>query len=65
VDKVCGFYKPKYPNAMVMTTQADQCTIVSNDPKNMITITVKGETDKTRIVITNVSKAGAANPSSN
>ena len=65
VDKVCGFYKPKFPNAMVMTTQADQCTIVSNDQKNMITINVKGETDKTRIVITNVSKAGAANSSSN
>jgi hypothetical protein len=65
VDKVCGFYKPKYPNAMVMSTQADQCTIVSNDQKNMITITVKGETDKTRIVITNVNKTGAANPSSN
>ncbi|HWW16192.1 MAG TPA: zinc ribbon domain-containing protein [Candidatus Dormibacteraeota bacterium] len=65
VDKVCGFYKPKFPNAMVMTTQADQCTIVSNDQKNMITITVKGETDKTRIVITNVTKSGAANSSSN
>jgi len=65
VDKVCGFYKPKYPNALVMSTQADQCTIVSNDQKNMITITVKGQTDKTRIVITNVSKAGAANSSSN
>jgi hypothetical protein len=65
VDKVCGFYKPKFPNAMVMTTQADQCTIVSNDQKNMITITVKGQTDKTRIVITNVSKAGTANSSSN
>jgi hypothetical protein len=65
VDKVCSFYKPKFPNAMVMTAQADQCTIVSNDQKNMITITVKGETGKTRIVITNVSKAGAANSSSN
>jgi hypothetical protein len=64
-DKVCSFYKPKYPNAMVMSTQADQCTIVSNDQKNMITITVKGQTDKTRIVITNVSKSSAANSSSN
>ena len=65
VDKVCSFYKPKFPNAMVMTTEANQCTIVSNDQKNMITITVKGESDKTRIVITNVSKSGAANSSSN
>jgi len=65
VDKVCSFYKPKFPNAMVMTTQADQCTIVSNDPKNMITIAVKEENNKTRFVITNVSKSGAPNSSSN
>ena len=65
VDKVCSFYKPKFPNAMVVTSDADQCTIVSNDRKNMITINVKTENGKTRIVITNVSKSGAANPSSN
>jgi hypothetical protein len=66
VDKVCGFYKPKFPNAMVMSTETHQCTIVSNDKKNMVTINIKGEGDKTRIVITNVTRAsGAANPSSN
>ena len=65
VDQVCGFYKPKLPNAMVMTSDANQCTIVSNEPKNMITITVKSENDKTRIVIANVSKSGAASSSSN
>ena len=64
-DKVCSFYKPKFPNAMVMTSETNQCTIVSNDQKNMITINVKEESDKTRIVITNVSKSGAGNPSSN
>ena len=31
IDKVCSFYKPKFPNAMVMTSDANQCTIVSND----------------------------------
>jgi len=65
VDQVCSFYKPKFPNAMVMTTQANQCTIVSNDQKNMITISAKIQNGKTRIAITNVSKAGGANPSSN
>jgi len=65
VDKVCGFYKPKYPNAMIMTSQADQCTIVSNDQRNMITIAVKTENDKTRIMITTVSKSGATNSPSN
>jgi hypothetical protein len=64
-DKVCGFYKPKFPNAMVMTSEANQCTIVSNDQKNMITIAVKEENSRTRIVITNVSKSGAANSTSN
>jgi hypothetical protein len=65
VDKVCAFYKPKFPNAMVMSTEANQCTIVSNDQKKMITITAKTENDKTRITITNVSKSGSANSSSN
>ncbi len=65
VDQVCSFYKPKFPNAMVMTTQTNQCTIVSNDQKNMITISAKIQNGRTRIAITNVSKAGGANPSSN
>ena len=51
VDKVCSFYKPKFPNAMVMTTQTEQCTIVSNDQKNMITIKAKIESGKTRIAV--------------
>jgi len=65
VDKVCSFYKPKFPNAMVMSSEANQCTIVSNDQKNMITVNVKAEGDKSRIVITNVSKSGATSSSSN
>lgn len=64
-EKVCSFYKPKFPNAMVMTSEVNQCTIVSNDRKNMITIAVKAENDKTRIVITNVSKAGSGSSTSN
>jgi hypothetical protein len=64
-DKVCDFYKARFPSAMVMTSDPNQCTIVSNDKKNMITISIKTEGDKTRIVITNVSKADAANSSSN
>jgi hypothetical protein len=64
VDKVCSFYKPKFPNATVVTSEADQCTIVSNDHKNMITINAKIQSGKTRIVITNVSNSDAANSSS-
>jgi hypothetical protein len=65
VDKVCSFYKPRFPNAMVMSTQTNQCTIVSNDQKNMITINVRAEGDKTRIAISKVSKSGVADSSSN
>lgn len=54
VDKVCSFYKPKYPNAMVMSSDENQCTIVSNDQKNTVTISVKPEGNKTKIVITHV-----------
>jgi hypothetical protein len=66
LDKVSSFYKSRFPNAMVMTTEANECTIVSNDKKNMITINMKTQGDKTRIAITNVShKPDAANSSSN
>jgi hypothetical protein len=66
MDKVCNFYKSKFPNAMVMTSDANQCTIVSNDQKNMITVNIKAERDKTRIVISNVTrKSDAGNSSSN
>jgi zinc-ribbon domain len=63
-DKVCSFYKPKFPNAMVMSTQSDQCTIISNDKNNMVTITAKEENGKTQIVVANVKKADAGDSSS-
>jgi hypothetical protein len=65
IDQVCSFYKPKFPNAMVVTSDANQCTIVSNDRKNMITINAKMENGRTRIAISNVSKSATANPTSN
>jgi|SRR5580704_1159625 hypothetical protein len=66
LDKVSAFYKTRFPNAMVMTSDANQCTIVSNDQKNMITINIRVAGNKTRIIITNVTnKSGVANPTSN
>jgi hypothetical protein len=65
-DKVCSFYKPKYPNAMVVSSDNNQCNIVFNDKKNMITISAKPEGDKTKIVIANVThKADGGDSSSN
>jgi hypothetical protein len=55
-DKVCSFYKSRFPRAMVTTSDQNHCTIVSNDQKNMITINVEAGGDNTRLQITNVSK---------
>lgn len=55
-DKVCDFYKSKFPSAMVTSSDRNRCTIVSNDSKNMITINVEAEGDGSQFQITNVSK---------
>ena len=64
VNQVCSFYKPKFPNAMVVSSDENQCNIVFNDQKNMITINAKTENGRTKIVISNVSRSTGANPSS-
>jgi hypothetical protein len=60
VDKVCAFYKSKFPNPMASTSSADRCTIVSNDHKNMITINIEAKGDSTKFQITNVTKASSS-----
>jgi hypothetical protein len=54
LDKVTDFYKSKFPNAMVTASQSNHCTIVSNDPKNLVTINIDGNGDKTKIQIARV-----------
>jgi hypothetical protein len=56
VDKVASFYKAKFPNAMVTSSDSGRCTIISNDQKSMITINIEARGDKTKIMITNVSR---------
>lgn len=56
VDKVCTFYKEKFPNASVTSSDQNRCNLVSNDQKNMITINVDADGDSTKLQITNVSK---------
>jgi hypothetical protein len=56
VDKVCAFYKSKFPGAKVATSDQNHCTIVSSDQKNMITINVQASGDTTKFQITSVSK---------
>jgi hypothetical protein len=65
VDKVTSFYKSKFPNAMVTTSNASESTIVSNDRKNLITINIRAEGDRTKISISNVTgKFGSSSPPS-
>jgi len=60
VDKVCSFYKSRFPNAMVTTSDQNRCTIVSNDQKNMVTINIEPNGDASKFQITNVSKKSAS-----
>jgi zinc-ribbon domain len=66
VDQVFNFYKAKFPNAMVTTSDSGRSTIISNDNKSMITINVESQGGRTKIMITSVSrKSDAANSPSN
>ncbi len=66
VDQVFNFYKAKFPNAMVTTSDAGRSTLISNDNKSMITINVESQGGRTKIMITSVSrKSDAGNSPSN
>jgi hypothetical protein len=65
VDRVSAFYKSKFPNAMVTTSDSGHCTIVSNDHKNIVTIVIESAGDKTKIQISNVHKGSGSDSSSN
>jgi hypothetical protein len=54
LDKVSSFYKARFPSATVATCDAEQCTIVSNEAKNVTTINLRTSGDKTTILISNV-----------
>lgn len=55
VEKVCAFYRSKFPNATVSTSDQNRCTIVSNSPPNMITINVEPSGDGSKFQIASVS----------
>jgi hypothetical protein len=62
VDKICSFYKSRFPNAMVTTSGTNRCTLISGDQKNMITINIENSGDNTKLQITNVMKpSGSSN----
>jgi len=55
-DKICSFYKSRFPGAMVTSSEQNHCNIVSNNQRNMITINIAANGDTTKLQITNVSK---------
>jgi zinc-ribbon domain len=67
-DKVCSFYKSKFPNANVTTTDSNHCTIVSTDKQNVVTINVEAHVfkepnqgDYTAFQISSVTKKSSSN----
>jgi hypothetical protein len=56
LDKVCDFYRTKFPNAMTSTSSQNHCSIVSNDHGNMITVNVESSADSTKIQISSINK---------
>ncbi|MGB8060993.1 MAG: zinc ribbon domain-containing protein [Candidatus Sulfotelmatobacter sp.] len=63
VDKVCGFYRAKFPGSRVATSSEHHCTIVSNDPHNIVTVTVESSGEGSKFQITSViTKDTSSNP---
>jgi zinc ribbon protein len=60
VDQVSTFYKAKFPNAMVTTSDQNRCKIIAQDDKNMTTIDIQADGGQTKIQITHVSHPAGA-----
>ena len=56
LDKICSFYKTRFPNAVATNADQNQCTIVSNNRGNMVTVKIEAEGDTRKIQITNVTR---------
>jgi hypothetical protein len=59
-DKVCAFYREKFPRSNVNSSDQNHCTIVSNDSNNTITINVRADGDGSKFHIANVSRKAAS-----
>ena len=55
-DKVCSFYRSKFPASKVTSSSQGHCTIVSNDPNHMITVEVEYSDDGCKFRISTVTK---------
>jgi hypothetical protein len=55
IDKVCAFYKAKFPGAMSTTSDENQCTIVASANKATVTIHIETNGDGSKFHISKVS----------
>src|SRR5438270_1587616 len=56
MEKVCEFYKSRFPRAMTTSSDQNRCSIVSHDQKNAVTINIETEGDTTKFQISSVTK---------
>jgi len=56
LDKVCDFYKSKFPGANVTSSQENHCSIVSDNSDKSVTINIEASGGTTKINIASVSK---------
>jgi|SRR5215831_11034197 len=56
VDKVCSFYKARFPNATVSTSEGNHCSIVSTAAPNVTTINVESRGSGAKFQISTVAK---------
>jgi len=56
VDRVCDFYKQKFPGAQVASSDQTHCSIVSGDKGNSTTISVQSSGDGSRFTIVSMTK---------
>ncbi len=57
LDKVCDFYRSRFPNATSSTSSQNHCSIVSGNQGNIVTITIEPRGSSTKIQISSVSKS--------
>ena len=56
VDKLCDFYRSKFPNATVQSSDQTHCSIVSGGQGNSTTVTVDSSGDGSKLTIVKLTK---------
>lgn len=59
-DKVCNFYRSKFPASKMSSSSQGHCTVASNESNNMITVSVEPSGDGCQFQISTVIKKDAS-----